>query len=73
MKIEITPEDSRLVCELLSAHRARTIQSLEKFCNGDRNKLSEHCKEVLDKHISFIKSNLTQIDNLLSALQGVKS
>ena len=45
MKIEITPEDSRLVCELLSAHRARTIQSLEKFCNGDRSKLSEHCKE----------------------------
>lgn len=71
MKIEITPEDSRLLCELLSAHRARTIQSLETFCNTDRSGLSEHSNVVLDRHISFISSNLKQIDNLFSELREV--
>lgn len=71
MRIEITPEDSRLLCELLSAHRARTISSLEMFSNSNNNSLSERRKEALDKHISFINNNLTQIDNLFSAIKGV--
>ena len=71
MEIEITPEESRLICNLLVSHRVTVIQSLEKFQNGDRCKLSDSLKKSLDNHISFLESKLQQIDSLVITLQEV--
>lgn len=73
MKIEITPEESLLMCSLLASHRVRVVQSLEKFQNGDRCKLSDSLKKSLDNHISFLESELQQIDSLVITLQKVQS
>lgn len=73
MKIEITPEESRLICNLLVSHRVTVIQSLEKFQNGDRCKLSDSLKKSLDNHISFLESKLQQIDSLVITLQEVQA
>lgn len=73
MKIEITPEESRLICNLLVSHRVTVIQSLEKFQNGDRCKFSDSLKKSLDNHISFLESKLQQIDSLVITLQEVQA
>ena len=74
MKIEITPEESRLMCSLLASHRVIVAQSLEKFQNGDRCcKFSDSLKKSLDNHISFLKSELQQIDNMITTLQEVQA
>lgn len=71
MNIEITPEESRLICSLLVSHRVTVIQSLEKYQNVDRCKLSDSLKKSLDNHISFLESKLQQIDSLVITLQEV--
>ena len=74
MNIEITPEESRLICNLLVSHRVTVIQSLEKYQkyqNGYRCKLSDSLKKSLDNHISFLESKLQQIDSLVITLQEV--
>ena len=73
MKIEITPEESRLMCSLLASHRVIVVQSLEKFQNGDSSKFSDSLKKSLDNHISFLKSKLQQIDSMITTLQEVQS
>ena len=73
MKIEITPEESRLICNLLVSHRVTVIQSLEKYQNGYRCKLSDSLKKSLDNHISFLESKLQQIDSLVITLQEVQA
>ena len=73
MNIEITPEESRLMCSLLASHRVIVVQSLEKFQNGDSSKFSDSLKKSLDNHISFLKSELKQIDSMITTLQEVQS
>lgn len=73
MEIEITPEESRLICNLLVSHRVTVIQSLEKYQNGDRSKLSDSLKKSLDNHISYLESKLQQIDSLVITLQEVQA
>lgn len=74
MKIEITPEESRVMCNLLEANRALKVQSLIKFSDPDKRCiLSERTIEKLDKHILFIKSEISKIDNLISKLMEVQA
>lgn len=74
MKIEITPEESRVMCNLLEANRALKVQSLSKFSDPDKRCiLSERTIEKLDKHILFIKSEISKIDNLISKLMEVQA
>lgn len=74
MKIEITPEESCLICNLLVAHRALKVQSLSKFSDPDKRCiLSERTIEKLDKHILIIKSEISEIDNLISKLMEVQA
>lgn len=74
MEIEITPEESRLICNLLEAHRALKVQSLSKFSDPDKRCiLSERTIEKIDKHILIIKSEISEIDNLISKLMEVQA
>nr|DAU43069.1 MAG TPA: hypothetical protein [Inoviridae sp.] len=74
MKVEITPEESRVMCNLLEANRALKVQSLIKFSAPDKRCiLSERTIEELDKHILFIKSEISKIDNLISKLMEVQA
>ncbi len=74
MKVEITPEESRVMCNLLEANRALKVQSLIKFSDPDKHCiLSERTIEELDKHILFIKSEISKIDNLISKLMEVQA
>lgn len=73
-KITITSEESRLMCNLLEANRALKVQSLIKFSDPDKRCiLSERTIEKLDKHILFIKSEISKIDNLISKLMEVQA
>jgi hypothetical protein len=72
MKIEITPDQSRLVCELLETHRAKVSNSLEKFMSLDCNRFSLQLSEQLQKHIAFIMNDLQSIDSLISELREVR-
>lgn len=50
------------------------VQSLSKFSDPDKRCiLSERTIEKLDKHILFIKSEISKIDNLISKLMEVQA
>ena len=74
MKIEITPEESRLICNLLEASRASKVQSIRMFSDPyKRCVLSDLTIEKLDNHVFIIKSKISEIDSLISKLKEVQA